>query len=73
MENIDVEKIFDVIAFLEYNEQYGDDWHDEIAELRKLLDAADGLMKQSFKQGGLYIRLLFQVFNYVGYMQYRDS
>lgn len=31
MENIDVEKIFDVIAFLEYNEQYGDDWHDEIA------------------------------------------
>ena len=26
MENIDVEKIFDVIAFLEYNEQYGDDW-----------------------------------------------
>ena len=62
MENIDVEKIFDVIAFLEYNEQYGDDRHDEIAELRKVIDAVDGLMKQSFKQGGLYIRLLFQIF-----------
>lgn len=73
MENIDVEKIFDVIAFLEYNEQYGDDWHDEIAELRKVIDAVDGLMKQSFKQGGLYIRLLFQVFNCVGYMQYSYS
>lgn len=45
MENIDVEKIFDVIAFLEYNEQYGDDRHDEIAELRKVIDAVDGLMK----------------------------
>lgn len=45
MENIDVEKIFDVICFLEYNEQYGDDWHDEIAELRKVIDAVDGLMK----------------------------
>lgn len=45
MENIDVEKIFDVIAFLEYNEQYGDDWHDEIEELRKVIEAVDGLMK----------------------------
>lgn len=40
MKNIDAEKIFDVISFLEYNEQYGDDWHDEIAELRKVIDDA---------------------------------
>lgn len=45
MENIDVEKIFDVITFLQYNEQYGDDWSDEIAELRKVIDAIEGLMK----------------------------
>ena len=56
MEDIDVEKIFDVISFLEYNEQYGYDWRDEIAELRKVIDAIEG---QSFKQGGLYIRLFF--------------
>ena len=62
MEDIDVEKIFDVISFLEYNEQYGGDWHDEIAELRKVIDAVEGVVKQFFKQGGLYIRLFFQVF-----------
>lgn len=39
MENIDIEKIYDVINFLQDNEQYGDDWHDEIAELYKVIDA----------------------------------
>lgn len=73
MENINVEKIYDVINFLKDNEQYGDDWSDEIAELRKVIDAIEVLMKQSFKQGGLYIRLFFCIFNYVDYMQYRDS
>lgn len=62
MEDIDIEKICDVITFLQDNEQYGDDWSDAIAELYKVIDAIDGLMKQSFKQGGLYIRLFFQVF-----------
>ena len=32
MEDIDVEKICDVITFLQDNEQYGDDWSDAIAE-----------------------------------------
>lgn len=45
MEDIGAEKIFDVIAFLQYNEQYGYDWSDEIAELRKVIDAIGGLMK----------------------------
>lgn len=73
MEDIDVEKICDVITFLQDNEQYGDDWSDAIAELYKVIDAIEGLMKYQFKQGGLYIRLFFQVFNCVGYVQYRDS
>ena len=33
MEDIDIEKICDVITFLQDNEQYGDDWSDAIAEL----------------------------------------
>lgn len=45
MENIDIEKICNVINFLQDNEQYGDDWSDEIAELRKVIDAIEGLMK----------------------------
>ena len=31
------EKIENVIRFLEENEQYGDDWTDEINELKKLI------------------------------------
>lgn len=73
MEDIDADKIFDVITFLQYNEQYGDDWSDEIAELYKVLNAIDGAVKQLFKQGGLYIRLFFQVFNCVGYMEDHNS
>lgn len=45
MEDIDVEKICDVISFLQYNEQLGLDWKDEIAELYKVIDAIEGLMK----------------------------
>lgn len=45
MENIDVEKICDVITFLQDNEQYGDDWSDAIAELYKVLDAIEGVVK----------------------------
>ncbi len=45
MEDIDADKIFDVITFLQYNEQYGGDWSDEIAELYKVLNAIDGAVK----------------------------
>lgn len=45
MEDIDADKIFDVITFLQYNEQCGGDWSDEIAELYKVLNAIEGLMK----------------------------
>lgn len=41
MENINVEKIYDVINFLQDNEQYGDDWSDEIAELYKVINAIE--------------------------------
>lgn len=41
MENIDIEKIYTVITFLQDNEQYGDDWHDEIAELYKVINAIE--------------------------------
>lgn len=34
-----------VITFLQDNEQYGDDWSDAIAELYKVIDAIEGLMK----------------------------
>ena len=45
MEDIDADKIFDVITFLQYNEQCGGDWSDEIAELYKVLNAIDGAVK----------------------------
>lgn len=35
---IDPDKIRNIITFLSENEQYGDDWSEEIAELDKLLD-----------------------------------
>lgn len=45
MEDINASMICDVIAFLQDNEQYGDDWSDEIAELYKVLDAIEGVVK----------------------------
>ena len=51
MEDIDVSKIYNVISFLQYisslqyNEQYGCDWSDEIAELYKVLGAIEGVVK----------------------------
>lgn len=45
MEDIDAGKICDVIAFLQCNEQYGDDWSAEITELYKVLDAMEGVVK----------------------------
>lgn len=41
MENIDIEKICTVINFLQDNEQYCDDWQDEIAELYKVINAIE--------------------------------
>lgn len=38
MENIDIEKIYDIINFLQDND---DDWSDEIAELYKVIDAIE--------------------------------
>lgn len=38
MENINLSAIENVINFLIDNEQYGDDWSEEIVELRKVAD-----------------------------------
>jgi len=40
MENINTSIINTVIDFLENNEQYGDDWSIEIAELEKVVHLA---------------------------------
>lgn len=46
MEDIDTGKICSVITFLEVNEQYDkDDWLPEIAELYKVLDAIEGVVR----------------------------
>ena len=42
MENINTWLIENVIAFLIDNEQYGDEWSEEITELRKVIDIIDG-------------------------------
>jgi len=34
---MDKDKIKNIIVFLEENQQYGDDWSAEIAELKKLI------------------------------------
>ena len=34
---MDKDKIKNIIVFLEENQQYGDDWSSEIAELKKLI------------------------------------
>lgn len=38
MNNIDTDIIYNIVNFLEENEQYGDDWSAEIAELNKIID-----------------------------------
>lgn len=38
MNEININLIRNIITFLAENEQYGDDWHEEIAELDKILD-----------------------------------
>ena len=41
LDNIDFDLIRNVVVFLDENEQYGDDWSEEIGELEKILDAQD--------------------------------
>ena len=41
MENISADVIRNIAAFLHENEQYGDDWSEEIAELDKVIDFLD--------------------------------
>lgn len=41
LDNINFELIRNVVVFLYENEQYGDDWSEEISELEKILDAQD--------------------------------
>ena len=41
MNNIDTDIIYNIINFLLENEDYGDDWSVEIAELNKVIDAAE--------------------------------
>ena len=42
MNNIDTSIIYNIINFLLQNENFGDDWDAEIAELNKVIDAVDG-------------------------------
>lgn len=42
MNNINTDTIRNIIAFLVENEQYGDDWGEEIAELEKIIDVVEG-------------------------------
>ena len=42
MNNINTDTIRNIIAFLAENEQYGDDWGEEIAELEKIIDVVEG-------------------------------
>lgn len=42
MKNVNADIIRNIIMFLVENEQYGDDWAEEIAELNKILDIALG-------------------------------
>lgn len=41
MNNIDTDIIYNIINFLLQNEDYGDDWDAEIAELNKVIDAVE--------------------------------
>lgn len=42
MNEINTDTIRYIIAFLAENEQYGDDWGEEIAELEKIIDIVEG-------------------------------
>ena len=42
MNEINTDIIRNIISFLAANEQYGDDWHEEIAELDKVIDIVEG-------------------------------
>lgn len=42
MNNINTDTIRNIIAFLVDNEQYGDDWAEEIDELEKIIYIAEG-------------------------------
>lgn len=41
LDNINFDLSRNVAVFLYENEQYGDDWSEEISELEKILDAQD--------------------------------
>ena len=55
MNEIDTDIIRNIISFLAENEEYGDDWHEEIAELDKIIDIVDG------KQGLAMKKIKFSV------------
>lgn len=42
MDTINTDTIRNIIAFLAENEQYGDDWREEIDELDKIIDIVEG-------------------------------
>lgn len=42
IDTINTDTIRNIIAFLLDNEQYGDDWREEIDELEKILDIVEG-------------------------------
>lgn len=42
MNEINTDIIRNIITFLAENEQYGDDWGEEIAELDKIIDIVEG-------------------------------
>lgn len=43
IKNINADIIRNIAAFLHDNEQYGDDWSEEIAELDKIIDLLDSI------------------------------
>lgn len=43
IKNINADIIRNIAAFLHENEQYGDDWSEEIAELDKVIDLLDSI------------------------------
>lgn len=54
MNNINESTIQNVITFLEENQQYGDDWSAEIAELNRVIDG-----KKWSKIGYCFIAFVF--------------
>lgn len=43
IKNINADIIRNIAVFLHENEQYGDDWSEEIAELDKIIDLLDSI------------------------------